>query len=946
MRIFSTLFFTVFIAFCSWAQKVTLNPQVSPTLFKHNDEITVVYDVTGTSLANLTDAYIWVWIPDKSVDAKYNINPANTSAETANAKFVKSTADGKTLFTKTFKPSDFFTTSIATEQKIGMLLKGNDWSNGQTTDFITTIWDGSFQIKLTAPTQEPLFVAQNDVITITAETPVVATYELFIDDVLEETQASTTTFDFDYTVTQSSGGATVRLKATAGTSTDEVTFSYIVSSSSPVASKPAGIVPGINYNSGDATRVTLCLLAPGKSSVYVRGDFSEWKTTAENIMKRDGEHFWIELDGLTSGVEYAFQYIVDEEIIIADPFTDKVLDPDDQYIPASIYPNLKTFPQEVKGEKWYFNRASVFQTGQQPYNWQVTNFQRPAQHELVVYEVLIRDFFAESERSYKNMTDTLTYLKRLGVNAIELMPIMEFNGNDSWGYNPAFMFAPDKAYGPKNELKKFIDACHAEGIAVILDIAMNHQDLPNSYLLMEYDFVANKPKANGNYFNVTATHPYSVFFDMNHESAYTKQYLDTINYYWLTEFKVDGFRFDLSKGFTQKNSGSDVNGWSAYDASRITLLKRMADKIWLHHPDAYVILEHLSANQEEKELAEYRANEGMGMMLWGKMTEEYNQNTMGFATNSDLSRVYYENRSWNYPHLVSYMESHDEERLMYKNTTFGNSAGTYSVRNLQTGLSRVEAASVLFYLVPGPKMLWQFGELGYDKSINMCGDGSISDNCRVSGKPVLWSYKDEPARDELYDHTADLIRLKKSSPLFNDGTATFSGGSTLVKQITLKNSPYVESPTDRASMNAVLVANFELTKKTVTITFPHTGTWYDYYQTGAPITVAGASINMELAPGAYKIFTDVYLEESPIMDAEGNVFTEEVSLAYPNPTTGKLLLKSSYKIVGLFDLRGVPQRFVTSGENEIDISALPAGIYMMRGQSPQGKQVIQRVIKK
>ncbi|MEJ0030023.1 MAG: alpha-amylase family glycosyl hydrolase [Bacteroidota bacterium] len=297
------------------------------------------------------------------------------------------------------------------------------------------------------------------------------------------------------------------------------------------------------------------------------------------------------------------------------------------------------YPSAALKSQWYFNRASVLQTGQTPYNWQAANYQKPAKHQLVIYELLIRDFFDSNNRNYKMLTDTLSYLKRLGVNAIELMPVTEFNGNDSWGYNPTFMFAPDKYYGTKNDLKKFVDTCHENDIAVILDIVMNHQDIPNSYAMMDFDFGAFKPTPNNKWFNVNATHPFSVFNDLNHESSYTKAYLDTVNYYWLSEYKVDGFRYDLSKGFTQKNNPTDVNAWSAYDASRIAILKRMSDKIWSSFPDAYVILEHFAANDEEKELAEYRADEGKGMMPWANLNGPFNQNTMGYSENSDISSI-------------------------------------------------------------------------------------------------------------------------------------------------------------------------------------------------------------------------------------------------------------------------------------------------------------------
>src|SRR5690606_21715214 len=296
------------------------------------------------------------------------------------------------------------------------------------------------------------------------------------------------------------------------------------------------------------------------------------------------------------------------------------------------------------------------------------------------------------------------------------MPIMEFNGNESWGYNPAFMFAPDKYYGTKNDFKAFVDKCHQEGIAVILDIAMNHQDVPNPYVMMDFDFNTFKPTADNKWFNVSAKHPFNVFFDMNHESTYTQAYLDTVNYHWLHEYKVDGFRFDLSKGFTQTNHPDDVGAWSSYDASRIALIKRMADAIWTHTPGAYVILEHFADNAEEKELVEYKADEGKGMMVWGNLNHAYNQNTMGYAEDSDISWIDYNTRGWSVPHAVGYMESHDEERLMYKNLEYGNGAGDYSVKDFPVAMDRMEGAGLLFYTIPGPKMVWQFGEIAYDLS--------------------------------------------------------------------------------------------------------------------------------------------------------------------------------------------------------------------------------------
>jgi 1,4-alpha-glucan branching enzyme len=195
-----------------------------------------------------------------------------------------------------------------------------------------------------------------------------------------------------------------------------------------------------------------------------------------------------------------------------------------------------------------------------------------------------------------------------------------------------------------------------------------------------------------------------VGYDFNHQSSYTKRFLDRVNRYWLREFHTDGYRFDLTKGYTQTYSGNDVGLWQQYDAARVAILERMVDSIWAFDPTAIVVFEHLSDNPEQTELSNH------GILLWGNMNNEYNQNTMGYNSSNDISWVSYQARGWSNANLVGYMESHDEERLMYKNELYGDSIGGYNAKSLDTALERMECAGALFFPVPGPKMLWQFGE--------------------------------------------------------------------------------------------------------------------------------------------------------------------------------------------------------------------------------------------
>ena len=669
---------------------------------------------------------------------------------------------------------------------------------------------------------------------------------------------------------------------------------YLIPGTVVYASLPLGVRDGINYT--DDQTVTLVLFAPYKNYTYAIGDFNGWMPDNLYLMKKDGDRFWITLSGLTSGKEYIFQYLIDGNLRIADPYTEKTSDPNDKYISSAIYPDLIKYPDNNTSEV-----ASVFQTAQIPFVWQVTNFTPPAKEKLVIYELHIRDFTANHDM--KTVTDTLSYLKRLGVNAIELMPISEFEGNDSWGYNPSFYFAPDKAYGTKNDYKKFIDMCHKNGIAVIHDIVLNHSYNQSPLVRMYFD--GSKPMVQNPWYNQTSPNTtYSWGNDFNHESVYTKKLVDSIASFWMNEYKMDGFRYDFTKGFT--NTPGD--GW-AYDASRIVILKRLATEIWKRNSNAYVIFEHLSDNSEETILANF------GIMLWGNMNSKYNDATMGLndAGKSDLSWNSYKNRGWNSPNLIGYMESHDEERLMFKNITFGNSSGSYNIKDLATALNRMKMAASFFYTIPGPKMLWQFGELGYDVSIDQGG--------RLGQKPIHWDYYSDANRRYLFEIHKALIQLKKDEPVFSTNNFSLNVSGSL-KHIELLD----------ASANVEIIGNFDVINKDYTLNFSSPGKWYDFFK-GDSIILTGTSYPMTLKPGEFHLFSSKKLTNS------GSILTSVKKLnemdgisVYPNPFSTELLIEASVKLkeVEVYNLQGKKVLFKNITSDEIvNTSILPAGMYFI-----------------
>ncbi|HEX3075135.1 MAG TPA: alpha-amylase family glycosyl hydrolase, partial [Ignavibacteriales bacterium] len=644
-------------------------------------------------------------------------------------------------------------------------------------------------------------------------------------------------------------------------------FMYAVNYPLTVAMPPGSIKYGINYLS--ETSVILELYAPGKKFAYVIGDFNNWQIDSAYYMTLtpDQSKWWLQIDNLTPGQEYGFQYWVDGEIKIPDPYTEKVLDPwnDGEIISKNIYPSLKPYPAGKTEEL-----VSVLQTAKPAYQWQVENFQRPPKEKLVIYELLLRDFLAAHD--FSTLIDTLGYLERLGINAIELMPVNEFEGNLSWGYNPSLYFCVDKYYGPEYDFKRFVDEAHKRGIAVIMDMVLNHQAGQSPLVRLYNEGNYGTPTADNPWFNTVAKHPYNVFYDMNHESSATQLFVDRVNEYWLKEYKVDGFRYDLSKGFTQKNSGSNVDAWGAYDQTRINILKRMYDKLRLVDSTAYVILEHFADNSEEKVLS------GYGMMLWGNMNYNYNEGTMGYVSGSDVSRGYYANRDWTAPNLVSYMESHDEERLMYKNLQYGNSAGSYNIKNLNIALGRNKLAAAFFFPIPGPKMIWQFGELGYDYSINY---PSGTDADRTNSKPIKWDYYGNSERLKLYKVFSHLINLKKNYAVFSAPDSVKLNLASGLKTVSLIHK----------DMNAYIIGNFTVAAQKAPTEFPAIGKWHDYF-TGDSLELSAVKDTLDLMPGEFRLYTSVKLEgpadEGLLIGIEsiddGNV-PEEYALSqnYPNP---------------------------------------------------------------
>lgn len=939
---------------------------ISPATFNVTDQITitVTYPITtcntmGNSpvkvymhagIGNSSNAFgfsvIGNWGVDNGVGLMSNVGPG--------------------VYRITLTPSVYFglnATQQAGATKMGMVFRN---ATGTQTlkkapscgDFIFDV--GLFQTTLTTPAENSTTIINSGGSrTIQAtNTNGDANYNLKANGVSINTGTGTS---YSFTHTDITQNQSYELEVSQGTSLQTKKFYVVVDPGVISQALPSPTLEdGVNYNASDPSKATLVLTAPGKDFIYVAGSFNNYQPGPSHAMKKDPStgKFWLELTGLTANVDYTYQYwVVDNTpttnsprlVKTADPFSTMVLSPfDDPGIPSTNYPNIPAYPSGQERE------VTWFKTGQTPYNWQVTNFTKPKKEDLVVYEVLIRDF--DSRRSYQDLIDRMDYFRNLKINAIELMPVMEYEGNESWGYNTSFHLALDKFYGPENKLREFIDLCHQNGIAVILDVALNHafgRNPMNRMWMSDPDGDGwGGPASDSPYFNVTATHSYSVGNDFNHSSEYTRYYVRRVIKHWIEEFKIDGFRWDLTKGFTQNCTGSDACT-NSYQQDRVDVLRAYADYSWSLDPYHYAIFEHLGAANEEQQWANYRISgeaDGIskGVMMWGESYAAYKDLARG--SGASIAGIGSDSRGFTAKRLLGYPESHDKDRVMYEAITFGVAGTTSPLNNLNNALGRMSAIGATSILIPGPKMIWHFAEMGMNDSIWTCNNGTVNTDydggtpagdCKLDTKPQpQWTnnWLNVPQRAQIYSDWSRFIDLKKTQPVF-EGSYSISpdGGNTLKQRIYVFNTSL---PTNEIR-NVVILANFSVENQTINPNFYTTGTWYNLMD-NSTYEVTNTTAPISIPAGQFRVFGD----RAATLSNDVFDLSDSVTL-FPNPSDDYFSINTNTSKVEVYSISG--QLVKTFGAQRIDsrfdVTDLKAGVYLVKITDSNNRLKTTRLIK-
>ena len=784
-------------------------------------------------------------------------------------------------------------------------------------DVFVDVLDSGFQLAFRQSRLSNIVNADTPAIRFTATTTVPADIKIMLgDQVLGETTEPADKLVASYKF-EEIGNYYVKAVATAEGKTLEKTILMVYARDSQPAADQTLPNMGLTKN-GDGS-YTFCLAAPEKDAVMLIGSWDNYQANNDYVMDyvdvtEQGatfRYFKITLPESKTGKTFGYYYLVDGSKAVGDPYARLVLDPsNDKYISDEIYPGLPEYPEgKVPANTvvaWHAENMLA-------YDWNVTDFKGAPKDNLVIYELLFRDFTGTEGMARGNGTvrlaiEKLPYLKELGVNAIELLPINEFNGNNSWGYNPNFYFAIDKAYGTPQDYKEFIDKCHEMGIAVILDVVFNQADWLHPWYMM-YQTGQNP------FFNATAPHAYNVLNDWNQGYPLVqKQWRDMLQF-WLREYKVDGFRFDLVKGLGDNDSyaNSGDSGTNAYNASRVARMKALHDAMREVNPDAYFINENLAGAKEENEMAED------GELNWANVNNAGCQFAMGYQSDASLNRMWAVRDNRTAGSTVAYLESHDEQRLAYKQDQWGV-AGVKG--NHKVSMQRCGSAAAQMLLVPGSHMIWMFSEMGNAQNTKDNNGGN-----NTSPKIVNWNLLNDPDNAGLVRNYGELVRLRLyNTELFADDadyTLNLSGwknGRTISTSAGDKELYVVVNP--NIDKDIEVTVNFKKDDDTAYLIASKS---FDSH----PVFDAKAK-TMTVEPGCYAVVTTTNISNIE------SVADEVMSATRIFPMGGEIRVVNNDTDVYVYTLDGVK---VAEGRGETSI-AVPAGMYVVRAGGKTAKVAV------
>jgi 1,4-alpha-glucan branching enzyme len=452
------------------------------------------------------------------------------------------------------------------------------------------------------------------------------------------------------------------------------------------------------------------------------------------------------------------------------------------------------------------------------------------------------------------------------------MPINEFPGEISWGYNPVFYIAPESAYGTPDEFKRLVNEAHKRGIAVILDVVLNHSEgwCP---LHLLYDDINENPW----YHDYHAPFSWANWGpEFDHDRPATQQVVDFILKTWVEEFHIDGFRIDVAWGLADPYQNN-----SAGSLKRKAVLGRICEQVAQYKQNLYLVAEYFppDVGMEAYIVADTRLDAmwhdtfhwGMKDLLKPNISVDRLNEFVNFA--GKWHNGYFTDAG----QVVNYTANHDEQRTIYEFVTY--QSGDYA-----TAVRLEKATGAVLLTAAGTPMLYHGQEFGQDTKKT------------VDRNPLKWNYLDDPVHQGIYNYYRRLIWLRQNLKVLRSNNYL-----TLQKH---NNQTFVYQRAD-ANEQIVVAVNFHRNSNDIlNIQFPHAGPWYEFI-TDDSVEVNATNVleNFELPYASARIFVnqrawkdlDIPAEPTSVNEANASSMPERFGLAqnYPNPFNNLTTIKYS-----------------------------------------------------
>lgn len=617
---------------------------------------------------------------------------------------------------------------------------------------------------------------------------------------------------------------------------------------------PLGAI--LNKSGTNVTGVTFRVWAPNATNVVVRGQFNNW---ADLSMTKDGATgYWTATNSAARpGQEY--KYFL--------------------RWPGNSTGTWKQDPRAV----WVRNGNTVIYD-QSAFDWG-TNYSRPTIQvaRQVMYEMHVGTFYDPDPKdsrpgTFDDAIGRLDYLQRLGVNVIALMPVNEFGGDFSWGYNPEHLFAIEAAYGGPDGLKKFVQAAHQKGIKVQIDLVHNHWNPPDDGV-RDFDGPANLYfYTDGRGWTPWGSRP-------DYDKAEVRRYIQDNVKLLLDEFRVDGFRWDSPQnilGYDTTQSGANPNTVLTSGKSMMMTINRMIEE---QYPDRWSIAEDADLLTVRPDGFWYPEGSIWDLLRVDEAADSYDGHWQTSFHNiitpeissmtPSIQNILDKVNGWSEPpgYRIIFTDNHDKSGDLNQAQRLANRMSNADPTG-KTARKKTLLNAVLTLTAPGTPMLWMGQEF---QATGTFSSGDTNRNARLN-------WREASAQHRIFRGHRDLVQIREDSPALQNSVLSQAPGGV---SESLGLMLYWRRVTGEPTHDMVVYMNFSgQTRSNINLTFPSEGTWYtrlntDWRVYGSDFTEVGPAesfpvgstrtVPVTIAPYSAIIFSRVARPAGiAVEDANGN----------------------------------------------------------------------------